>query len=351
MARQAAGGQWEWLRVACTAATGSALTWAAALVAVWAAGLEGGARTAALRQLAAAYVLGLRHALDADHVAAVENATRRLVALARPAHAAGLWFALGHGAVVLVCSLAVVYGGSDLAGWSRLGELVGASASTGFLVLIGSLNLGLLARRADWRWCRSARSALVAQEPETGAGVGAGAAEAPSQGWCSRRAPFGHAWQMSLVGASFALGLDTANEVVLLVGAAGSPSWQGVPRSMAVLLPLLFVSGLALVDALDGALMAELYAGMRGSWDTAATGLAVAAAFGVASLQVTGLVADAERGDSPLVGANQSSEVIGASLAAASFLLGLAGAISRLCGGAAGVDRKHDADSGAVALA
>ncbi len=196
-----------------------------------------------------AYCFGCRHGVDADHIAAIDNVTRRLVASGRRPMTVGVFFSLGHCTIVLFLCVAVVAGvgatSSELRHLAKAGASVGPWVSAGVLVIIGSINLWLSHDFVrQWR----AREA-IGHEHEIASCVTRccpallSAVDAP--------------WKVFWIGLLFGLGLDTATEIALLTLTALAQS--GVPRAYALLLPLLFAAGMALVDSLNGLLMLWAY--------------------------------------------------------------------------------------------
>jgi high-affinity nickel-transport protein len=220
---------------------------------------RGDAKLAGLGLLA--YALGLRHAFDVDHLAAIDNATRNLVARGRSSAGVGFFFSLGHSSVVLGLVTAIIAFGLPATSLGRMGGGVGTGVSAAFLLLIGLLNLGVLLDRGD----------KSAGGPLTRLGVG------------RLFRLVGRSWHAFPIGALFALGFDTASEIALLALAAGAAG--GLPLLGALVLPLLFTSGMVLLDTADGILMAAAYGwattnpDRRVRTNTALTGLSVAIAF------------------------------------------------------------------------
>jgi high-affinity nickel-transport protein len=207
-----------------------------------------------------AYVFGVRHAFDFDHIAAIDNTTRKLRAEGQRPKTVGLWFALGHSTTVLLLA------GLTAAGVRSLGTLAGdhsdvhkvlgtisTLSSGGFLYLIGLLNLVSLV--GIWRVFRSLRSGsydeTVLEAHLRGRGLLARIARRTS-------AAISRPKQMYAVGLLFGLGFDTATEIALLV-LAGTGAATGVPWYVILLLPLLFAAGMCLFDCLDGLFMSLAY--------------------------------------------------------------------------------------------
>jgi high-affinity nickel-transport protein len=210
---------------------------------------------------ALAYTFGLRHAFDADHIAAIDNTTRKLLQSGQKPMGVGFFFSLGHSTVVFVVAAAlglavrwVVQGVVADSGQLRsIGGAVGTMVSGAFLVLIGILNLlVLLDILRVYRRMRHGEYDRQGLEDELVAG-----------GVMTRI--FGrlfrvieHSWQMYPIGFLFGLGFDTASEVTFLAISAGAAA-QGLPLVAILALPLIFAAGMSLMDTMDGAFMAKAY--------------------------------------------------------------------------------------------
>ncbi|MFD0364813.1 HoxN/HupN/NixA family nickel/cobalt transporter [Nocardia sp. GCM10030253] len=208
-----------------------------------------------------AYTLGMRHAFDADHIAAIDNTTRKLVAEKQKPLSVGFWFSLGHSTIVFVLVALLALGvkalaaniqneDSDLQQWTGV---FGTGVSGTFLILIGLLNLVSLI--GIWRVFRSMRQGSYdeAQLEE----------QLESRGTLNRVfAPMMRAvrkpWHMYPVGLLFGLGFDTVTEVSLLVIAGGAAATD-LPWYSILVLPVLFSAGMSLFDALDGTFMNYAY--------------------------------------------------------------------------------------------
>jgi nickel/cobalt transporter (NiCoT) family protein len=228
-------------------------------VAVWAwAWLALRGQPVLLGTAAVAYGLGLRHAVDADHIAAIDNVTRKLMQQGKRPVAVGLFFALGHSSVVFLASAAVALTASVLGARSstlrELGATVGTLASFGFLWLIAAVNL--LTLRSIWAAFRRVRQTGV-YEPEdldTLLVKGGVAARVFRPLFSFMR----HSWQMFPLGFLFGLGFETASEVMLL-GMSAEQASRGVSLGSILLFPAMFAAGMTLVDMTDGALMMGAY--------------------------------------------------------------------------------------------
>jgi nickel/cobalt transporter (NiCoT) family protein len=208
-----------------------------------------------------AFTLGMRHAFDADHIAAIDNTTRKLIAEGQRPLSVGFWFSLGHSTVVFALCLLLSAGVRALAGQvqdgssslHRITGVIGAGVSGVFLCLIAALNLvvlsGILKVFRGLRAGRFAESELEAQLNKRGLlnrvlGRATSAVRTP--------------WHIYPVGVLFGLGFDTATEVGLLVLAGGAAAFA-LPWYAILVLPVLFAAGMTLFDAADGWFMNLAY--------------------------------------------------------------------------------------------
>jgi len=244
-----------------------------------------------------AWSLGLRHAVDADHIAAIDNVTRKLMQAGRPSITVGLFFALGHSAVValVVAGLAVATPllGERFGAFKEIGGLVGTLASALFLFAIATVNLIIL--RSLWRIFRRVRAGGRYVDEDLDAVL-------RGSGFLVRLcrplfALITRPWHMLPLGFLFGLGFDTATEVALL-GLAASQSSHGLPLSSVLVFPALFAAGMALIDTADGALMAGAYGWAfekpirRLYYNLTITTASVAVAVVVGSIEVLGLLGE-----------------------------------------------------------
>jgi high-affinity nickel-transport protein len=204
-----------------------------------------------------AYSLGLRHALDADHIAAIDNVTRKLMQEGKRPVSVGLFFALGHSAVVMLASVAVALAAHSLtepfAAYREIGSVIGTSASVLFLFMIAAANLIVLS--GVWRAFRKVRNGETVRDEDIDALL-------QQRGWLARlfRPLFrlvSESWHLFPIGFLFALGFDTASEISLFglsVGASGNVSIWSI-----LIFPALFTAGMTLVDTIDGVLMLGVY--------------------------------------------------------------------------------------------
>ncbi|PRY45676.1 high-affinity nickel-transport protein [Geodermatophilus tzadiensis] len=208
-----------------------------------------------------AYMLGVRHAFDADHIASIDNTTRKLVDEGTPSVSTGFWFSLGHSSVVFAASLLLVAGVRSVAGVvqsddNSVGQalgLVGTLVAGTFLLLIGLMNLGSAVGIA--RVFRRMRSGEY-DEAELEHHLHNRGFLARLLGRVTRRVS--RPWHLYPVGLLMGLGFDTATQVALLVLAAGSAAFV-LPWYAILVLPVLFAAGMSLFDAADGVLMTRAY--------------------------------------------------------------------------------------------
>jgi len=205
-----------------------------------------------------AYTFGLRHAFDADHIAAIDNTTRKLLQDEKRPMGVGFFFSLGHSTVVLALAaglaLATKTVNSKIPGFQDIGSTIGASVSGTFLIVIGLLNLVvLLDILGVFRQMK--RGVYNEQKLEEAL---------QSQGLMSRfflkrvGDRIDASWKMYPLGILFGLGFDTATEIGLLAIAAGVAT-HNVPFLAIISLPLIFAAGMSLMDTADGAFMSQAY--------------------------------------------------------------------------------------------
>ncbi|KAF8540849.1 high-affinity nickel-transport protein-domain-containing protein [Trichophaea hybrida] len=209
-----------------------------------------------------AYTLGLRHALDADHIAAIDLMTRRLIASGQKPVAVGFFFSLGHSTIVVITSIAVAATSATLSerfdSFSKVGGIIGTSVSAGFLIILAILNGYVL-----WKLVRKMRKVLD-RDPEELASEENALGEALKGGGCLIRVFKGafrmvdQSWKMYPLGVLFGLGFDTSSEVALL-GIASIQAAKGISIWLILIFPILFTAGMCLLDTVDGALMSALY--------------------------------------------------------------------------------------------
>ncbi|MGA8656957.1 MAG: HoxN/HupN/NixA family nickel/cobalt transporter [Chthoniobacterales bacterium] len=204
-----------------------------------------------------AYTFGLRHAVDADHIAAIDNVTRKLMQEGRRPASVGFFFSLGHSTIVVIASLIVYATASAVEKQmdvvKEIGAAVGTSISAFFLISIALINIVIL--RGVWNTFRMARTegGYTDQSPDALLGGG----------FFSRifRPLFrmlSSPWQMYPIGLLFGLGFDTATEVALL-GMSAAAAAKGLSVEAMAVFPTLFTAGMTLIDTTDGILMVGAY--------------------------------------------------------------------------------------------
>jgi nickel/cobalt transporter (NiCoT) family protein len=204
-----------------------------------------------------AYSFGLRHAVDADHIAAIDNVTRKLMRDGQRPIATGLFFALGHSAVVLVVTVLIALTASaagGIAAFRATGGVISTCVSALFLFTIAGMNLMIL--RSVWRTWRQVRDGGTYVEEDLDmllAGRGLVARVLRPLFALIRRS-----WHMAPLGFLFGLGFDTATEVGLM-GLSAAQAAQGMSLSVVLLFPALFAAGMTLVDTTDGIMMLGAY--------------------------------------------------------------------------------------------
>lgn len=258
-----------------------------------------------------AYTFGLRHAFDADHIAAVDNTTRKLLADNAAREAAGgpqqprplsvgFWFSLGHSTVVFLLAFLLSVGVKALAGQVEddgsqlhsMTEVIGASVSGVFLWILGILNLVVLIGIVRiFRQMRQGRYDEAQLEEQLN-----------KRGFMNRflggltksvRKP----WHIYPIGVLFGLGFDTATEVGLLVLAGGAAAFN-LPFYAILVLPILFAAGMCLMDTIDGVFMNVAYGWAfarpvrKVFYNITITSISVAVALIIGTIELVGVLAD-----------------------------------------------------------
>jgi nickel/cobalt transporter (NiCoT) family protein len=292
----------EWRRVGAMAAVVSGLHllgWGLLAFAV----LQGNDQVSAGRAFGLgtgvlAYTLGMRHAFDADHIAAIDNTTRKLIGDGRRPLSVGFFFSLGHSSVVFLLALALNFGikalntqvhngGSALHGVTAV---IGTSVSGTFLYLIAALNVVILAGIV--KVFREMRSGTFS-EAELEEQLAKRGLMNRLLGPLNKRVD--QPWKMYPIGLLFGLGFDTATEIAFLV-LAGSAVIGGLPFYAVLSLPFLFAAGMSLFDTADGCFMNFAYDWAfarpvrKVYYNLTITGLSVFVAFFIGTVEVLGLV-------------------------------------------------------------
>jgi nickel/cobalt transporter (NiCoT) family protein len=205
-----------------------------------------------------AYGFGLRHAVDADHIAAIDNVTRKLMQEGKQPVGIGLFFALGHSSVVFLAAAGVAGAATALTGsldrFKAVGSIVGTGVSALFLFAIAIVNLFIL--RGIWRTFRQVR--LDGRYVEADLNLLLNSRGLFARWFRPLFGLIGESWHMYPLGFLFGLGFDTATEVALLAISASAAA-KGVSVSSVIVFPALFAAGMTLLDTSDGILMLGAY--------------------------------------------------------------------------------------------
>ncbi len=205
-----------------------------------------------------AYAFGLRHAVDADHIAAIDNSTRKLMQQDQRPVGVGLFFSLGHSAVVVLLSIAVGIAASQVSsrfdGLKAFGNIFGTLASALFLFLLAAFNIVVMV--SVWRTFRAVKRGERFSEEDFDILLN-------SRGVLARlfRPLFGlvsKSWHLFPIGFLFGLGFDTATEVALF-GLSATQAANGASFGTLLVFPALFTAGMTLIDTTDGVLMLGAY--------------------------------------------------------------------------------------------
>lgn len=209
-----------------------------------------------------AFTFGLRHGVDADHIAAVDNVTRKLMQDGKRPVAVGFFFSLGHSTVVVLLSIVVAIAAAlvqtSLPQWKEVGGLIGTFVSAVFLYLIGFINLLVLID--VYRMFRRVTRGGTYSEETLESFLAQRGMMTRFFGRLVRQ--IDRSWKMYPLGFLFGLGFDTASEVALLgisAAAGGAAGGAGMPVYFVMLFPLLFAAGMSLVDTTDSILMLGAY--------------------------------------------------------------------------------------------
>ncbi|MFD3839327.1 HoxN/HupN/NixA family nickel/cobalt transporter [Streptomyces sp. NPDC058642] len=247
-----------------------------------------------------AYTLGMRHAFDADHIAAIDNTTRKLMSEGKRPLSVGFWFSLGHSSIVFALAFLLSLGVKALAGpvaddGSALHSVtgwIGTTVSGTFLYLIAIINMVIMA--GIWKVFRQMRTGHFDEA--------ALEEQLNNRGFMNRllgrlMKSITEPWQMYPLGLLFGLGFDTATEIALLV-LAGSGAASGLPWYAILCLPVLFAAGISLLDTIDGSFMNFAYGWAFSKpvrkvyYNLTITGLSVAVALLIGTVELLGLLAE-----------------------------------------------------------
>ncbi len=250
---------------------------------------------------ALAYGFGLRHAFDADHIVAIDDTTRIMLAKGKKPLGVGLFFSLGHSTVVLALSVGIAFVAVKSSifkdAFATTGGTIGTSVSGFFLYLVGILNLVIMVGVIKaWKQAKSGKYSHEHLE------------QLLNDRSIMRRIfkgrfkkGFDHSYQLYPIGVLFGLGFDTATEVGLLAlsATAAAGTVGGVLPPLAIIaLPIIFAAGMSMMDALDGIFMTKAYSWAFTSplrkiyYNLTTTGLSVFVALGIGTLQWVSVASD-----------------------------------------------------------
>jgi high-affinity nickel-transport protein len=242
-----------------------------------------------------AYSFGLRHAVDADHIAAIDNVTRKLMHQGKRPVAVGLMFSLGHSTIVVIGSIAIAATALALQhrldGAKSIGEIIGTLVSAIFLFGIGILNLVVL--QSVYRAFKRIRRGEPYVEEDFDLLLG-------NAGFLNRifRPAFNlirSSWHMYPLGVLFGLGFDTATEIGLL-GISAAEASKGLSLWSILVFPVLFAAGMSLIDTTDNILMLGAYGWAfvkpirKLYYNFTITAVSVIVAFAVGGIETLGLI-------------------------------------------------------------
>lgn len=256
-----------------------------------------GDNTALMGTALLAYSFGLRHAVDADHIAAIDNVTRKLMQQGVTPVAVGTFFSLGHSTIVVLASLAIAATAmmfKDQLGWfHETGGLIGTLVSSLFLLMVAFINLLVLI--SVWRAFRQVKNGELESTRSLDDVINQG-------GFLARlfRPLFNlvnKSWHMYLVGFLFGLGFDTATEVGLL-GISAASAGHGMNMWSIMLFPALFAAGMVLIDSIDNFVMVGAYGWAFSKpirklyYNMTITAISVIIAVFIGGIEALGLIAD-----------------------------------------------------------
>ncbi|KAI0841632.1 NicO-domain-containing protein [Hypoxylon sp. FL0890] len=295
------------------------------------------------------YTLGLRHALDADHISAIDLMTRRLIASGQRPVTVGTFFSLGHSTIVIVTCIVVAATSGALRdrfdNFQYIGGIIGTSVSAAFLILLCLGNGWVL-----YRLVRRLRAVLRESDPhhpeDEGADEDQAATHLQLEGAGFLASVFrklfrivDRPWKMYPLGVLFGLGFDTSSEIAIL-GIASVQGAQGTSLWIILIFPLLFTAGMCMLDTTDGALMMALYTSKAFARDTVAilyysivlTGITVAVSAFIGIVQVLSLVQNVAAPEGPfwdgLGEISDHFEIIGGSICGLFLVVGLGSVVA-----------------------
>ena len=251
-----------------------------------------------------AYTFGLRHAVDADHIAAIDNSTRKLMQLGQRPVAVGFFFSLGHSLVVLLLSIAIGFAAAEVSGrfddLKAFGDIVGTIASASFLLLLAIFNMIVLV--SVYRTFQAVKRGEAYSESDFDILLN-------NRGFLARLfLPLfkivTKSWHLFPIGFLFGLGFDTTTEVALF-GISATQAAAGASFGTLLVFPALFTAGMTLVDSTDGVLMLGAYgwAFMKPIrklyYNITITAVSVVVALVIGGIETLGLIGDTFKLEGP----------------------------------------------------
>ena len=260
-----------------------------------------------------AYTFGLRHAVDADHIAAIDNSTRKLMQLGQRPVGVGFFFSLGHSLVVFLLSVAVGFAAAQVSArfddFKAFGGIFGTLASAVFLFLLAAFNIVVLI--SVWRTFQAVKRGEPFSEDDFDMLLN-------SRGFLARlfRPLFRivtKSWHLFPIGFLFGLGFDTATEVALF-GISATQAANGASFGTLLVFPALFTAGMTLIDTTDGVLMLGAYgwAFMKPIrklyYNITITAVSVIVAVLIGGIETLGLIGDTFKLEGPFLGRDRLAQ-------------------------------------------
>src|SRR5881396_3723490 len=245
-----------------------------------------------------AYAFGLRHGVDADHIVAIDNTTRKLLQDGQRPFTVGTWFSLGHSAIVFILTVALVIATrvvvAELPAVRSAGQIIGLAVSGTFLIVIGLVNVlivvGIYRVFVELKEGNQKLNAAELEELLNKRGV-------MNRLFRPLFRLIRKPWHIFPVGVLFGLGFDTATEVALIAISVGVGVSSAVPIWMILILPLMFTCGMVLVDTSDGVVMRSAYGWAfinpirKVYYNLTVTIVSVIVAFGIGGIEILSLIA------------------------------------------------------------
>ncbi|KAH6898148.1 high-affinity nickel-transport protein-domain-containing protein [Thelonectria olida] len=297
---------------------------------------------ALISSAALSYTLGLRHALDADHISAIDLMTRRLIASGQRPATVGTFFSLGHSTIVIITCIVVAATSGALRdrfdNFSHIGNIVGTSVSAAFLIILCLGNgwvLYKLVQRLKEVLADQRRQQLQGNDPIVQDQFALEGAGFLARVFKRLFRVIDRPWKMYPLGVVFGLGFDTSSEIAIL-GIASIQAVQGTSIWLILIFPILFTAGMCLLDTTDGALMMALYTSKAFARDTVAilyysivlTGITVFVAAFIGIIQVLSLIQNVAEPDGRfwdgVSAIGDHFDIIGGSICGVFVVVGLA---------------------------